>query len=546
VFFSKYKKSAILRCTMRKINFKSKKLWIFIVIVIGVIISFFTFSDEEQIKYETVKVERGDLIQTVDVTGKVESANELSLHFETLGKIESIRCEVGDNVKAGQWLANLSLAELNAVVTQAQSSLNQKLAGATLEQINVSEKQIEAAKLALSQAETNLENVRTLAENTLNSKYINALNVLEDTYIKMYNAYTVVDDIKSEHFTSNDQEGLTVRNNQEYQIKRPKDESKLLIDKAKETKNRDDIDLAISSSISSLNKILEGLTVIRDICEEVTYQNKVSAAQKSSLDAQKTSISAAQITLSSIKSEISLLKIQNNNNIHSAISAVDSARASLELQYANYDSLVAKPRDVDISYYEAALSQAIAARNKAIIFAPIDGMITKINKKEGELISVNEIMIEMLSPNYEINVDVPETDITKISVGDEAEITLSALGKDTKFKGVVLRIDPASTDVQGVVYYKVRVGINDEKADLLKPGMSADILIKTDERKDVIFVPSRTVLTNNGTNQKYVRVLVDGNIEERTVELGLKADNSMVEIISGLEEGEEVILRTIY
>ena len=173
-------------------------------------------------------------------------------------------------------------------------------------------------------------------------------------------------------------------------------------------------------------------------------------------------------------------------------------------------------------------------------------MITKINKKEGELISVNEVMIEMLSPNYEINVDVPETDITKISVGDEAEITLSALGKDTKFKGVVLRIDPASTDVQGVVYYKVRVGINDEKADLLKPGMSADILIKTDERKDVIFVPSRTILTNNGTNQKYVRVLVDGNIEERTVELGIKADNSMIEIISGLEEGEEVILRTIY
>jgi multidrug efflux pump subunit AcrA (membrane-fusion protein) len=334
---------------MRKINFKSKKLWIFVVIVIGVIISFFTFSDEEQIKYETVKAERGDLIQTVDATGKVESANELSLHFETLGKIESIRCEVGDNVKAGQWLANLSLAELNAVVTQAQSSLNQKLAGATLEQINVSEKQIEAAKLALSQAETNLENIRTLAENTLNSKYINALNMLEDTYIKMYNAYTVVDDIKSEYFTSNDQEGLTVRNNQEYQIKRPKDEFKLLIDKAKETKNRDDIDLAISSSVSSLNKILEGLTVIRDICEEVTYRNKVSAAQKSSLDAQKTSISAAQITLSSLENEISLLKIQNNNNIHSAISAVDSARASLELQYANYDSLVAKPRDVDIS-----------------------------------------------------------------------------------------------------------------------------------------------------------------------------------------------------
>ena len=530
---------------MKKINFKSKKLWALIVIAIGVIVSFSIFNNGEQLKYETIKAERGNLIQTVDVTGKVESANELSLHFETVGRVDNIRFEVGDSVKAGQWIANLSLTELNSAVTQAQSSLNQKLAGATLEQINVSEKQIEAAKIALNQAESNLEDTRVITENTLNSKYINALNILEDTYIKMYNAYTAVEIIKSEHFTNNDQEGLNVRNNQEYQIKRPKDESNLLIIKAKETKDKNDIDLAISSTVSSLNKILEGLTVIRNVCEEVTYQNKVSASQKTSLDTQKTSISTAQITLSSLGNEISLLKIQNNNAINSAISAVDSARASLELQYANYNSLVAEPRDIDISYYEAVLSQTVAARNKAIIFAPINGVITKINKKKGELISMNEIMIEMLSPNYEINVDVPETDITKISVGDKAEVTLSALGRDVKLKGVVLRIDPSSTNIQGVVYYKVRVGINDEKADLLKPGMSADILIKTNSKENVVFVPSRVILTNSETGQRYVRVLVDGDIEERIVELGLRADDSRVEIINGLKEGEEIVLRTI-
>lgn len=262
---------------MKKINFKSKKLWILVLAITGVAILLSTFNGEDQSEYETVKAETGNLIQTVDVTGKVESANELSLNFETTGRINSIRVEVGDTVKAGQWLANLSLTELNAAVTQAQSVLNQKLAGATLEQINVSEKQIESAKVALSQAESNLEDARTITENTLNSKYTNALNVLEDAHIKMYNAYTVVESIKSEHFTNNDQEGLTVRNNQEYQIKRPKDESKLLIEKAKETKDKDDIDLAIASSVESLNKILEGLTVIRNVCEEVTYQNKVTA-----------------------------------------------------------------------------------------------------------------------------------------------------------------------------------------------------------------------------------------------------------------------------
>jgi len=531
---------------MKKINFKSKKLWILVLAIIGVVILFSVFSGSEQSQYETIKAERGNLTQTVDVTGKVESANELSLNFEALGRIDSIRVEVGDTVRAGQWLANLSLTELNAAVTQAQSSLNQKLAGATLEQINVSEKQIESAKLALNQAESNLEDARIITENTLNSKYTNALNLLEDAYIKMYNAYTVVESIKSEHFTNNDQEGLTVRNNQEYQIKRPKDEFKLLIEKAKETKDKDDIDLAIASSVTSLNKILEGLTAIRNVCEEVTYQNKVTATQKAALDTQKTSISTTQITLSSLENEISLLKIQNNNTINSAVSAVESAKAALELQYANYNSLVAEPRDIDISYYEAVLSQAVASRNKAIIFAPIDGVITKINKKKGELISMNEVMIEMLSPNYEINVDVPETDITKIEVGDEAEVTLSALGRDTKFKGVVLRIDPSSTNIQDVVYYKVRVGINDEKADLLKPGMSADILIKTDSREDVILLPSRSVLTNGETEQRYVRVLLNGEVEERVVELGLRADDSKVEIVSGLEGGEEIVLRSIY
>jgi len=539
-------KKVVLITYMKKINFKSKKLWIVFLVIIVIVFLFSLFNSEEASRYETVIAEKGNLIQTVDVTGKVESANELSLHFETVGRIDSIRFEVGDTVKAGQWLANLSLTELNASVTQAQSSLNQKLAGATIEQINVSEKQIEAARVALNQAEGNLEDARSITENTINSKYANALNVLEDTYIKMYNAYTVVESIKSEHFTNNDQEGLTVRNNQEYQIKRPKDEFNLLINKAKETKDRSDIDLAISSSVSSLGKILEGLTIIRNICEEVTYQNKVSATQKSLLDTQKTSISATQIKLSSLENEISLLKIQNNNTINSANSAVNSAKAALELQYATYNSLVAEPRDIDVSYYEAILSQAVAARNKAIIFAPINGVITKINKKKGELISMNETMIEMLSPNYEINVDVPETDITKINLGDEAEVTLSALGRDNKFNGVVLRVDPSSTNIQDIVYYKVRVGINDDKEGLLKPGMSADILIKTDARENVVSVPSRAILTNNETGQRYVRVLKDGEVEEVVVELGLRADDSRVEVLSGLEGEEEIVLRVIY
>jgi len=154
-------------------------------------------------------------------------------------------------------------------------------------------------------------------------------------------------------------------------------------------------------------------------------------------------------------------------------------------------------------------------------------------------------MIELLSPHYETKVDVPETDVVKVKVGDEAEITLDALGSDIKFKGKVLTVDPASTEIQDVVYYKVKVAIEDSGNETIKPGMTADVLVDTDRRDNVIFIPSRALLTRSGTDEKYVRVLKDGAVEERTVKLGLKADDGKTEVISGLNEGEEIVLREI-
>jgi RND family efflux transporter MFP subunit len=528
-----------------KPNFKSKKTWIVLVLIVVVLVVIFSLMNggKATSKYETAKVERGNLVQTVDATGKVESANDLSLHFDGMGVVENVRVTEGDTVRAGQWLANLSLSQLNAAVAQAQASLDQKLAGATTEQINVAQKQVESAQIALDKAEKSLSDTQNLADNNLSAKYSYALNVLDDSYIKMYNAYTTVDQIKENHFQFNDQIGITVRSNEEYQIKIPKDETKAAIDVAKNSLKAEDIDIAVLTTVTSLNKILVGLTAVRNSCDDESYQNLVTVAEKTSLDSQKSYISTAQTTVSSLKNDISVLKIQNDNNLNTAQAAIDTAKAALDLQQANYDSLVAKPRDIDIAYYQAALDQAIATRNKAIIYAPIEGVITKVNKKKGELISSSEAMIEMLSPHYEIDVDIPETDVVKLKTGNDVIVTLDALGKDVEFIGSVLSIDPASTDIQDVVYYKVKVGISDNNAESFKSGMSADVLIKTDNKDNVLFVPSRAVLSRSDSNEKYVRVLKNEAVEEKTVELGLKADDGKVEVLSGLSEGEEIVLK---
>ena len=137
----------------------------------------------------------------------------------------------------------------------------------------------------------------------------------------------------------------------------------------------------------------------------------------------------------------------------------------------------------------------------------------------------------------EIEVDIPESDIAKIKVGQNTEITLDSFGDDKVFRGTVTFIDPAETIIQDVVYYQVKVQFSDGK-DNVKPGMTANVIIKTKEKSDVLKVPIRAVKQKNGN--KIVQILVDKKVQEKQVTTGLRGDE-FIEIVSGLEPGREVI-----
>jgi HlyD family secretion protein len=198
-------------------------------------------------------------------------------------------------------------------------------------------------------------------------------------------------------------------------------------------------------------------------------------------------------------------------------------------------------REVDLAAYRAALAQAIANKNKAIIKALVSGVVTSLNKKAGEFINSSEEMVRMFVPHYEIKVDIPETDISKLKLDDVADITLDAFGDDVKFAGKVINIEPGSTDISDVVYYRVTVTINDSEKDV-KPGMTANVKINTDSRTEALSIPLRAIRTDG--SKKYVKVLVAGNKDpmEVVVKLGIRADNGRVEILEGLAVGDMVVL----
>lgn len=184
---------------------------------------------------------------------------------------------------------------------------------------------------------------------------------------------------------------------------------------------------------------------------------------------------------------------------------------------------------------------------ETVLYAPIDGIVVTRNVNVGETtvanaVTANTSVVTIAEAGHlELQANVPESDIIKIALGQKADVTLDAFNAEDIFEAEVKEIEPASTVIQDVVYYKVKLTFPnyDER---FKNGMSADINIHTDEKNSVLFIPERAV--KNDEEGKYVDVLKDkkNNItEKKYVQTGLRGDDGMIEIASGLSEGEEVI-----
>ncbi|MBP6859483.1 MAG: efflux RND transporter periplasmic adaptor subunit [Candidatus Magasanikbacteria bacterium] len=513
--------------------FKLKKFYVIIaaLALVGVVVYGQVKKANKPPEYETVKVEKGDLQQTVEATGKVESQSDLSLRFEVPGVIEKVSVIAGAKVKAGQVLASLKLAELNAAVAQAQANLNQKLAGGTQ-----SEK--DYYKAVLDQAEADLQNSQVVV-----NAYEDSVVVLQSSLIKLDDGLVQVDNIlgidntsANDEFQSllsvSDLDKLNLANSQYQLVKSLVAQNRIKVGPLTSASPAAEIDAALVSSI-----------------ETYVQMNKLLVATGDVLNASVTGASLSQTSLSTKKTTIDTARTSMNvqlTSLTNAKQAIADGKVSLKIKealynqaLANYKNKINPVREVDIAAYRAALSQAVANRNKAIIRAPIDGVVTSINKKVGEFTASSEEMVRIFVPHYEVKVDIPETDISKLKIGDTVAITLDAFGDDVQFSGKVINMEPGSTDISDVVYYKVTITINDSEKDI-KPGMTANVKISTDSRVGALFIPLRAVRT--GDKGKYVKVLENGTSVDVDVKLGIRADSGRVEILEGLSEGDDVIL----
>ncbi|MHA1700649.1 MAG: efflux RND transporter periplasmic adaptor subunit [Promethearchaeota archaeon] len=522
--------------------------------MILIIILFQVNSKEQEVDFDLFEVIRGDISQEISEVGQLKKGEEINLAFKSSGTIQKIYVEVGDQVNKWDVLAKIDTQGLNIQLEQAksdmkiyQANLDKLLIGASPEEIERAEITFSNAQISLENAQQNLENIESQSEENLKSAYEDILNILNDSYLKIYNAFLIVDSFQKEYFSYQDEESIKVKTNRNA-IEESMLKVRSFLDTLKNDKSYGNIDVAISEVENSLITTFESLSFIRETSEESIHRYIILDVDKALLDIERTSINTVLINFGNFQQTISSTKLLNESNINIAQTGVSIAEGSLATAENELALITVFPQKTDIDLYEAQLAKAESQVKylenqiqESYLYAPVDGQIAEIKKKTAEMILSGSNMIVLLPADpFQIEVDIYEEDIIKINVGNPVDISLVAF-PDQIFNGDVISINPAEQLIDGVVYYKIKINL-ENIIDQAKPGMTADLIIKTDFRENVLIIPEDAIEEEDG--KITVEVSKNGDIEERQIEIGLDETNDdMIEIISGLLEGEKVVIR---
>lgn len=278
---------------------------------------------------------------------------------------------------------------------------------------------------------------------------------------------------------------------------------------------------------------------------------------QSQLNSSKAQLSQAQANLASAQSDLAYQKAnyQRNKTLYDKglISANDFEQARLSWQTAT--ATVAQRRDAVASAKEE-VSRAQTNLSYAVITSPIDGVVISKSVEEGQTVAASYSTPELFTiakdlKDMRVIADVDEADIGGVKVGQRVTFTVDAYPNDT-FEGAVTQVRQEATTTNNVVTYEVVISAPNQDLKL-KPGLTANVNIYTEEIKNVLSVPSKALRytpekeTVGGrkiqdiSNAKNKVWTLEGNtLVAHKVTIG-STDGIHTQILGGIKKGAKVI-----
>jgi RND family efflux transporter MFP subunit len=194
---------------------------------------------------------------------------------------------------------------------------------------------------------------------------------------------------------------------------------------------------------------------------------------------------------------------------------------------------------ISFGLQQAKAQQKLHAKNLADtrLYSPIDGILLKRLAEPGEITGIGlPVFVVSDIRKVKVNAPVPESELLFFRIGTKAKVNIPALGRD--YEGKIIEVGSAADPATRTFTARIEV---DNPGQLIRPGMIAEIAYQTDSKENMLAIPIEAFLhDNNGQGYIFVADTLKHIAFRRDIATG-RFRNSMIEVVSGLSEGEKVV-----
>jgi multidrug efflux pump subunit AcrA (membrane-fusion protein) len=459
-------------------------------------------------QYRTAVATLGTVTQTISLSGNLAPVGETDLDFGSSGRVTAVDVHPGQAVTAGQPLATIDPAALQAALTQAQATLASAQARLSLDQAGPSAQSLAQSQAAVRTAQTQLQGAQT---------------ALADTQLLDQSSIGAA------------QSALTAA------------QAKLSADQANRCPS---VPTASPSASPSPGGCATPQQIGADTAAATAARDGVSSAQ-----------ARAQQSEHQAQSQLSAGQVQLQN----AQASLTALQQGTTTQQVQIDQSQVQIDQISVDNAQRALTQAT-------LTAPVDGVVGQVNVSVGQIApggssssgsssgqgggssasssgtsssssssSSTTHSIVILTPGaFQVVGSVSDAQVNHIAAGQRARITVA--GATQSITGTVTGIAPEATVTSGVATFPVTVMLDGSNPSL-HAGVSASIAVVVNQVVHVLTVPSSAIRPSGGGADS-VQTLVDGQPQSLPVAIGA-SDALRTQVVSGLNEGDTVVIATV-
>jgi HlyD family secretion protein len=524
----------------------------------------------------TATITQGDLTIAVTGSGTVAAARTVDVPFEQGGVVTSVDVKIGDQVEAGQTLAQvdstalqreLDLARANLATAEAQLAQVQN-GDATAEDIESAQASLNSAEAQLAQTKTGTTTASDLAsaqaQLTVAKAQLNALTnpsaadlsaaqrnleqaklSLQSTKdsasqsktnaeLALQNAVNSLAQAQSKYATAKGNWDFVNETNQDPTNPETTDSTgNATKNTLSDTQRQQYYDTYVQAEASL--RSAENAVAQAQVAYDTARQNEVIQIQQAEANVQDAQDQLDALTHPSAsdlaQAQASVTQAQASlDKLREGATAADlaQAQASVTQAQASLDKLRAPPTNSELASAQASVTQAQIAvdtaqanLDQATLKAPFAGVIAAVNIVPDSTISASTSAVTLVdSSTLHVDISLSETDAARVAVGQPVALSFDALS-DVTLTGTVATVSPVASTEQNVVTYAVQVEF-DSGAAPVKVGMSTTADIQVEQATNALLVPSRAIQTDGDSST--VTVVRGDRQVSIPVEAGLVSD----------------------